>query len=964
MSPHEFQNKWRNNTLKERTASQSHFNDLCALIGVENPISADPRGEWFTFEKGATKTGGGEGWADVWRRGCFAWEYKGNAANLDKAFDQLLRYSIALESPPLLIVCDMHRIRIHTNWTNTVQQVREIDIEDLADAANRDLLRACFLDPESLQPKKTRQMLTEDAAREFAALAQRLRDRGHDSHDVAHFNIRLVFCMFAEDVALLPDKMFQRMLEASRRTPTHFAGHAATLFAAMKAGGMVGFEQVDWFNGGLFDDDTTLPLERDDLDNLLTAAKLDWSEIDPSILGTLFERGLDPDKRSQLGAHYTDREKIMQIVGPVVVEPLQREWAEAKAQIAAAVDAAQTKSGAARNRAQAVAERVMAEWRERLLRFRVLDPACGSGNFLNLSLLALKDLEHRTNLEAEQLGLLLEFPRIGPESVLGIELNPYAAELARVSVWIGEIQWMRRNGFSASRNPILRTLETIENRDAILVEATGERAVWPEADVVVGNPPFLGSSRMIRELGEHYSKSLRKAWPQVPGGADLVCYWFAGAWDRMIASKLNRVGLVSTNSIRGGANREILKPIVEHGQIFEAWDDEEWTVEGAAVRVSMIAFSSKKINSMPRLNGSPVKKIFADLTARVDIIAASNMAENAGICFEGFRKYGDLAVPGSKAREWLRSPKNVNNRPNSDVLYPYVGGRDVVNRNSDVWVIDFHGNSEVQASEYEQPFAHALEVVKPYRMTVRDQQRRENWWLLGRSGGNLRAALAPLTRMIVTPRVSKHRLFVWRKVSIRPSDATNVFARDDDTTFGVLHSRFHEIWALRMGTFLGVGNDPRYTPSTTFETFPFPEGLTPNIPAGDYAADPRAQAIALASARLNELRENWLNPPDLVRGEPEVVPGYPDRILPVNEAAAQELSKRTLTNLYNARPAWLVHAHRALDETVAEAYGWGADFQAGLLTDDEILARLFRLNQTRAKKRRRAKPLASIPQQR
>lgn len=202
--------------------------------------------------------------------------------------------------------------------------------------------------------------------------------------------------------------------------------------------------------------------------------------------------------------------------------------------------------------------------------------------------------------------------------------------------------------------------------------------------------------------------------------------------------------------------------------------------------------------------------------------------------------------------------------------------------------------------------------------------------------------------MIVTPRVSKYRVFSWFSPTIRPSDATNVIARDDDTSFGILHSRFHELWALRMGTFLGVGNDPRYTPSTTFETFPFPEGLTPNIPASDYADDPRAQKIAAAAARLNELRENWLNPSDLVRREPEVVPGYPDRLLPVDEGAAKELKKRTLTNLYNARPAWLDNAHRALDEAVAEAYGWGDDWRAGLLTEDEILKRLFELNQQRA----------------
>ncbi|MEZ5720979.1 MAG: type IIL restriction-modification enzyme MmeI [Paracoccaceae bacterium] len=209
--------------------------------------------------------------------------------------------------------------------------------------------------------------------------------------------------------------------------------------------------------------------------------------------------------------------------------------------------------------------------------------------------------------------------------------------------------------------------------------------------------------------------------------------------------------------------------------------------------------------------------------------------------------------------------------------------------------------------------------------------------------------IKPFSRYILTPRVAKYRSFVWVSNGVVPDSACIAVARDDDTTFGILHSRFHELWSLRLCTYLGVGNDPRYTPSTTFETFAFPEGLTPNISAADYAADPHAQSIAAAAVRLNKLRDAWLNPSDLVDQVPEVVPGYPDRILPKDDNAAKELKKRTLTNLYNARPAWLDHAHRALDQAVADAYGWGDDWRAGALTDDEILARLFRLNQERAR---------------
>lgn len=949
MTPHAFINKWRNVELKERSASQAHFLDLCRLLDIDDPVTADPKGEWFTFEKGATKTSGGEGWADVWRRGCFAWEYKGKRKDLKAAFAQLQQYAVALENPPLLIVSDMDRIQLHTNWTNTVQQVHDIALDELADAAKRDLLKAAFTDPERLRPAKTRQGLTEEAAGRFAALAMNLRRRGHEAHAVAHFVNRLIFCLFAEDVNLLPDRMFQRMIEHAHRQPQMFQTHATTLFAAMQSGGMVGFEQVEWFNGGLFDHAEALPLEAEDVNELLAASRLDWSEIDPSIMGTLFERGLDPDKRSQLGAHYTDRDKIMQIVEPVIIRPLLAEWDERRAEIQAALDkAAAARSPAARTRAHKEAEGIKEAFLERLAGFRVLDPACGSGNFLYLALLSLKDLEHRVNLDAEAMGLPRGFPRIGPESVFGIELNPYAAELARVSVWIGEIQWMRRNGFEAARNPILRPLSNIENRDSVLA-SDGARADWPDADAVVGNPPFIGNKKMIAELGEGYTTTLRRAWNTVPGGVDFVCYWFAKAWEMIEAGRLTRAGLVTTNSIRGGANREVLKPITERGRIFEAWSDEPWTVDGAAVRVSMVCFDGQK--GVPaRLDGAEVAEVFADLSAArggTDLTTAARLPETKSIAFQGPVKVGPFDVDGELAREWLVLPANPNGRRNAEVVRPLLNGMDITRRPSGRWIIDFGTMSEADASLFEVPFEYVRQHVKPVRDTNRRERRKQFWWQHGETVPGVKRAVANLQRAIFTPRVAKHRLFVWAANATVPDSAVVIIARDDDTSFGILHSRFHELWSLRMGTFLGVGNDPRYTPSTTFETFPFPHGLTPDIPASDYAADPRAQAIAVAAARLNELRENWLNPPDLVRRVPEVVPGYPDRILPADDKAERELRKRTLTNLYNARPAWLDHAHKALDEAVAEAYGWGDDWRAGLLTDDEILARLFHLNQQR-----------------
>jgi type II restriction/modification system DNA methylase subunit YeeA len=511
MTPSAFIKKWKAANLKERSAAQEHFIDLCRLLGEQTPAEADPDGEWYCFERGASKLTGSDGWADVWKRGHFSWEYKGKHQDLKAAYVQLQQYSVALENPPLLVVCDMERFRIHTHWTNTVQQIYDITLDDLYEADQRQRLKWVFSDPERLKPGKTRQMLTEEAAEQFAGLAQRLRARGHDSKTVAHFINRLVFCMFVEDIGLLPNAMFSRMLEQAVQRPAEFVKHAQSLFRAMQSGGWVGFEPVEWFNGGLFDTDEALPLDPQEITLLLKAARLDWSDIDPSIFGTLFERGLDPDKRSQLGAHYTDRDKIMMLIEPVIIRPLQAEWEPIKAQIAEHMEKAQkAKAASTRTRAWKAAEVLHNQFLERLKQVHVLDPACGSGNFLYLAILALKDLEHKVNLDAEVLGLGRQFPSIGPECVKGIEINPYAAELARVTVWIGEIQWMRRNGFDVERKPILRPLDTIECRDAVM-NLDGTEAEWPEAEFVIGNPPFLGNKRMISILSADYTESLRHA---------------------------------------------------------------------------------------------------------------------------------------------------------------------------------------------------------------------------------------------------------------------------------------------------------------------------------------------------------------------------------------------------------------------------------------------------------------------
>jgi hypothetical protein len=923
--------------------------------------------EWYAFEKGAMKTGGGDGWADVWKRGCFAWEYKSPGKDLNAALKQLQYYVRSLESPPLLIVSDMERIELHTNWTNTVQEVHVIALKDLADARKRQLLKWAFSESEveQLKPGKLRSELTREVAEEFVHLAQSLRERGHDPEKVAHFVNRLVFCMFAEDVGLLPAGLVKKMFQVSLSRPERFADNARLLFAAMaREGGKVGYDPIEWFNGGLFDDDSALPLTKDDLKIAISAANRDWSSIDPSIMGTLFERGLDPGKRSQLGAHYTDPDKIMLIVNPVIVEPLAREWEEKRAVIEARIEQSRkARSPAAKTRTFNEAAALKTEFIERLKNFRVLDPACGSGNFLYLALKELKNLEHRVNTDCEEMGLPRSFPTVGPECVKGIEINPFAAELARVSVWIGEIQWMREHGFDASRNPILRPLQTIECRDALL-NADGSEAEWPEADAIIGNPPFLGAKLMKSRLHDDRAKAIEATEAirsvfsdRLPGFTDLVCYWFEKARAQIVAGKSQRAGLVATKAIAKNTNLPVMRRIESDLHFFNVWQNEPWIQDGAAVRVAIACFSKGPLQDQSRqINGELVDKINANLTTGLDVSVADGLEANDGVSLLGIQKSGPFDIPGELARKWLELPTNPNGSKNANVLKPYWNGDDLTERPRDVWIIDIpRGLTEREASLFHAPFEYLRtarydpasetdhRLLSEVRAEARDTHARTRWWEQYWPRPEMRREIQQLTRYLITGETTEHRTFVWLRYPILPDKNLIVIARDDDVTFGILQSRVHEAWSTGIGNRMGVGNQRRYNSSYIFATFPFPEGLTPDIPAAQYARNPRAKAIATAAAHLNELREAWLNPPDLVQRVPEVVPGYPDRILPVDENAAAILKKRTLTNLYNERPAWLDHAHRELDAAVAAAYGWPAD-----LTDEQILERLFQLNQERA----------------
>lgn len=924
MTPAEFLAKWSKVALSERASYQQHFLDLCALVGHEPPAKLDPTGEFFAFERGAEIHGGGDGWADVWKRGFFGIEYKGKHKDLGKAYDQLLKYRASLENPPLLVVCDTDRIDIHTNFTGTAEKVHTLRTADIAAPRSLELLRHLFFEPERLKPGITSATVTKEAAGKLAALAQSLRSRGLPAKDVARFLDRVVFALFAEDVQLLPAKVFTAIVEKSHTEPERFKKLCGQLFAAMATGGDFGPEIIRYFNGDLFTDAPVLDLTKDEIAEIQKACALDWGAVDASIFGTLFQRGLDPQSRAALGAEYTGREDIELLVEPVILAPLRKEWEEVRNKIAEGIAG---KTGATLKSALTKARKQKQDFLDRLGRVHVMDPACGSGNFLYVSLQKLKDLEKEVILFGGVEGVETSFfPKIGPWQFHGIEINEYAYELAQMTLWIGYLQWHRGNGFALTEDPVLKKLETFHHHDALLDltdPAKPKEWKWPvslppDCDLyLVGNPPFLGGKFLRRELKDEYVDKLITAFEgHVGAESDLCCYWFEKARALVEVGIIKRVGLLATQGIRGGANREVLKKIKASGDIFFAVSDRDWLLDGAHVHISMVGFDdgTEKTRS---LDGVTVDTINADLSATsADITTARLIPANAKIAFMGDTKVGPFDIPESLAKQMLAA-RNPNGLSNSKVVVPWANGLDVTRAPQGMWIIDFPpGTTEAEAALFEQPFEYVRQHVMPTRAKNKRELYRTQWWIHAEPRPGMRNRLQGLSRFLATARVAKHRVFIWLEHPTLPDCQIIAFTRSDDFFFGVLHSRIHAIWARKKGTQLE--DRPRYTPTSCFETFPFPWRL--DVPEKKMTPAQRAHhaAISAAAKALDDQRRNWMG----------------DR----------SDKKRTLTNLYNAKPAWLVNAHAALDAAVAEAYGLPAN-----ATDDTILSHLLKLNQQQSK---------------
>jgi type II restriction/modification system DNA methylase subunit YeeA len=1038
MTAAEFKKKWSRYHGKETSAYQSHFDDLCRLLGQPTPNEADPSGtDFFCFQKRVVKDAElfdaetsdaseptERGFADVWKKDCFGWEYKGRKKNLDEAYRQLQRYREALLNPPLLVVCDFDRYIIRTNFNGTVQDIYDFTNAEIDRPENLRTLRALFSEPEFLKPQKTTAQVTEKVAAQIAAVAKSLQSREsveladaksrkevnvaqRKNLRIARFLNRIIFCLFAEDTGLLPKNLFTEILKSSLHEPGHFSEAVEQLFRVMAKGGLFGKDKIRYFNGHLFEDSTVFELTEAEIKNLAEAAEADWQFIQPSIMGTLFERAMDESQRSQLGAHYTSEADIRTLVEPVLMQPFRREWPKIKGELAAAY---------AKGKGNAAQRERLAKFQKSLAAVTVLDPACGSGNFLYVSLQLLLGLEKEVITFATQLGFLFK-PQVTVPQLQAIEINPYAFELAQVSVQIGYLQWRRDNGFDNDRTPVLQNLDGFQNEDALLVphfrnkaktlkeaqagEHAGDDALkfytereWPACDVIVGNPPFLGNYLLRKELSDAYVNGLFNCFGRrVARGSDLCCYWFEKARELIEQKKCKRAGLLATQGIRGGANREVLKRIKETGDIFFAESDRKWILGGAMVHVSMIGFDEGS-EKEKLLDDKKTSSINPNLTTNADTTEAIVLNENERICFMGPSPKAPFDIPEETALPMILDSANAHKVANSDVVRPVESAVDLVQKNRREWTLDFSSLPFESAVRYEKPFDYVKEFVHPAR-SKNARQTNAEWWQYERPRVDMRKAMTGLNRFITTPGVSKHRIYVWRTPETLCNQGTLVFARDGDYFFGVIHSRFHEVWALAQGTQLREKESGfRYTPTTCFETFPFPfaDDLEEPIDNAEAALDaakhykhitlredpvpyrtgkPQKKsamelraAIAEAAQELNALRERWLNPPEWTAEKILEFPGsvngawaryvmkpdkngigtvrYP-RLEPRDTDCAAKLKDRTLTKLYNERPAWLDLAHKKLDAAVAAAYGFPAD-----LTDEQILEKLLALNLERA----------------
>ena len=1053
MQVEDFITRWKASGGRERANFQTFASELCEVLGVPKPAPAGEatRANSYCFEHPVTFIHTGtqsRGFIDLYRAGHFVMEAKqgtGQAAAEDTAQpgllpelpgpmrkghgtrgtrrwdDTMLRarnqadgYARAVSRsdgwPPFLLIVDVgHVIEVYADFSGQGQGYTQfpdgnryrITMDDLRDEKTRERLRLIWTDPLALDPSKVAAQVTREVADRLAALGRSFEGQGHEAEAVARFLMRCLFTMFAEDVELIPATSFSELLKRLRGHPEHAAPALKALWQTMNTGGFSPVLMTDLkrFNGGLFKDAEALPLSEVQLSLLIEAASRDWREVEPAIFGTLLERALDKKHRHKLGAHYTPRAYVERLVVPTLMEPLRNDWRYVQA--AAVALAAQGREDEARETVRA--------FHARLCEIRVLDPACGSGNFLYVALELMKRLEGEVtallaDLGEEQTALALAGHTVDPHQFLGLELNPWAAAVAELVLWIGYLQWhFRTHGKASPAEPVLRDFKNIENRDAVLTWAetrprmdatgqpvtrwdgqgtilhpvTGERvpdpearvqvldylkpqpAKWPEAEFIVGNPPFIGAKFMRDALGDGYAEALWAAYPRMPQSADFVMFWWekaalaARGWkpatERSRAKGTRRFGFITTNSLRQTFNRKVLEPHLSDPKtplsLTFAIPDHPWVEagDGAAVRIAMtVAEAGKATGRLGTVaeerkgeyeaEGRPVRfeiekgKIFADLRIGADVAGAVPLKANEGLSSPGVKLHGAgfIVTPAEARALGLGTVPGLEHH-----IRDYRNGRDLTTIPRDVMVIDLFGLDEAEVrNRFPAVYQHIMDRVKPERdakasASPDSAQYAKLWWLHGKTRPQLRPALLGLSRYVVTPVTSKHRFFLFMNCGTLADDALICFADDCGELLAQLSARAHLVWSSHAGSTLE--DRPRYLKTSCFDPFPFPDPT-------------EAQKV-----RLRSLGEQ----------------------LDAHRKAQQKAHpKLTLTAMYNVleklrageriegkdRETYdqgligiLRDLHDQIDAAVAEAYGWPEG-----LSDDEILHRLVALNRERA----------------
>lgn len=891
--------------------------------------------------------------------------------------------------PPFLIVVDVgHTIELYSEFTRTGgnyipfpdPRSHRIRLRDLEKEDARETLRQIWTDPLALDPSRRSARITQEIAVRLAALAKSLEASGHSPDRASAFLMRAIFTMFAEDVKLIPKHSFTELLESLRGNVAHFPDLVGALWSDMAGGGFspVLRQKLLRFNGGLFESAEALPVTDEQLELLINASKADWRDVEPAIFGTLLERALDPLERHKLGAHYTPRAYVERLVVPTVMEPLRDEW---RAVQAAAISLARDGDldGAAAE---------VRSFHEKLCQTRVLDPACGSGNFLYVT------LEHMKRLEGEVLDALEGFGykqalllTVDPHQLLGIENNSWAAAIADLVLWIGYLQWhFRTRGEALPQEPVLRKFNNIVSGDAVLAYDRKEPVLdqagrpvtrwdgrtykkhpvtgrdvpdeaaqaplfnyvnarereWPETDFVVGNPPFIGTRRMRLTLDDGYVNALNEVVPDVPETADFVMYWWDKAARLVRSGRLRGFGLITTNSITQTFNRAVLHRHLtakDRMSIVFAIPDHPWvdSSDGAAVRVAMTVGAAGEREG--------VRHTVVKETPTGDVEVAVELSPPLrGMLMEDLRVGVSTgsAMPlraNSRVAYWgvkfygdgfIVTPEEAadiaSRQGGKNLARPFVSGRDLTGRRRGLMAFDCDG-LELQdlQNNYPETYQRLLDRVKPVREHNPRAFKRERWWIFGENQPGMRRAVTGLSRYIATTETARHRFFEFLNSSMLTEGTVAAIALEDAFYLGVLSSRIHVVWALAAGGRLGIGNDPRYNKTRCFEPFPFPE----------CSEEQKARIRDLAERLDAHRKRQQAMYADLTMTD---VYNVVEKV-----RAGEQLSDRELEVYERGLVSALKQIHDDLNGAVFDAYGWPAT-----LSDDEIVERVVPLNLARA----------------